>query len=100
MVAGQSVFRGSCSGRGEGAWPPAAASGALTACRLRRQAITCAADDEDVQAHNADRLYLRKHLAGALYERVKSGPSDPIVIALSVLNHEWWPDVDLKQDKL
>ena len=29
-------------------------------------AITCAADDEDVQAHNADRLYLCRHLAGAL----------------------------------
>ncbi len=34
-------------------------------------AITCAADDEDAQAHNADRLYLCKHLAGALYERFK-----------------------------
>ena len=62
-------------------------------------AITCAADDEDVQAHNADRLYLCKHLAGVLYERFKSGLSDPIVMALSVLNHKWWPDVVLKQDK-
>ncbi len=34
-------------------------------------AITCAADDEDAQAHNADRLYLCKLLAGALYERFK-----------------------------
>jgi hypothetical protein len=63
-------------------------------------AITCAADDEDVQAHNADRLYLCKHLAGALYERFKSGLSDSIVMALSALNHKWWPDVVLKQDKL
>jgi len=63
-------------------------------------AMTCAADDEDVQAHNADRLYLCKHLAGALYERFKSGLSDPIVMALSALNHKWWPDVVLKQDKL
>ena len=41
-------------------------------------AITCAADDEDVQAHNADRLYLCNYLAAALYERFKSGLSDPM----------------------
>ncbi len=29
-------------------------------------AITCAADDEDIEAHTADRLYLCRHLAGAL----------------------------------
>ena len=40
-----------------------------------------------------------KHLAGALYERFKSGLSDLIVMALSVLKHKWWPDVVLKQDK-
>ena len=62
-------------------------------------AITCDADDKDVEAHNADRLYLCRHLAGALYERFKSGLSDPIVTAFSVLNHKWWPDVVLKQDK-
>ena len=30
-------------------------------------AITCDADDSDVLAHNADRLYLCRHLAGALF---------------------------------
>jgi hypothetical protein len=64
-------------------------------------AITCAADDEDVRAHNADRQFrvLCKHLAGALYERFICGLSDSIVMALSLLNHKWWPDVVLKQDK-
>jgi hypothetical protein len=62
-------------------------------------AITCDADDKDVEAHNADRLYLCRHLAGALNERFKSGLSDPIVMAFSALNHKWWPDVVLKQDK-
>ena len=62
-------------------------------------AITCDADDKDVEAHNADRLYLCRHLAGALNERFKSGLSDPNVMAFSALNHKWWPDVVLKQDK-
>ena len=44
-------------------------------------AITYDADDKDVEAHNADRLYLCRHLAGALNERFKSGLSDPIVMA-------------------
>ena len=61
-------------------------------------AITCDADDKDVEAHNAGRLYLCRHLAGARNERFKSGLSDPIVMAFSVLNHKWWPDVALKQD--
>jgi hypothetical protein len=69
-------------------------------------AITCAADDdsEDVPAHNADRLYLCRHLAGALFERFKSGLSDlvRVVMAFSVLNHKYWPyvQVDLTQEKL
>ncbi len=41
-------------------------------------AITRAADDEDAQAHNADRLCLCSYLAAALYERFKSGLSDPM----------------------
>ena len=42
-------------------------------------AITCAVDQSDVEAHNADRLFLCRHLAGALFERFKSGLSDPVV---------------------
>jgi hypothetical protein len=40
-------------------------------------AITCDADDSDVLAHTAlaDRLYLCRHPAGALFERLKSGLS-------------------------
>ena len=37
--------------------------------------------------------------SGRPYERVKSGLSDPIVMAFFVLNHKWWPDVVFKQDK-
>ena len=62
-------------------------------------AITCDADDSDVLAHNADRLYLCRHLAGALFERFKSGLSDLVVMAFSVLNHKYWPYVDLTQEK-
>ena len=51
---------------------------------------------------NADRLYLCRHLAGALFERLKSGLSDLVVMAFSVLNHTYWPyvQVDLTQEKL
>ncbi len=49
----------------------------------------------------ADRLYLCRHLAGALFERFKpeSGLSDLVVMAafnlkFSVLNHKYWPYVD------
>ncbi len=58
---------------------------------------------------NADRLpvyYLCRHLAGpgALFERFKSGLSDLVVMALSVLNHKYCPyhdvQVDLTQEKL
>ena len=62
-------------------------------------AITCDADGSDVSAHNADRLYLCRHLAGALFERFKSGLSDLVVMAFSVLNHKYWPYVDLTQEK-
>ena len=37
--------------------------------------------------------------SGRPYERLKSGLSDPIVMAFFVLNHKWWPDVVFKQDK-
>ena len=47
-------------------------------------AITCDADDSDVSAHNADRLYFCRHLAGALFERFKSGPSDPVVMLVLI----------------
>jgi hypothetical protein len=57
-------------------------------------AISCADDDSDLVAHNNDRQYLCKHLAGALYERVSSLLSDPVVQAASALNHNWWLDVD------
>jgi hypothetical protein len=50
--------------------------------------MTCDADDKDVEAHNS-----------SLHERFKSGLSDPMVMAFSVLNRKWWPDVVLKQDK-
>ena len=40
-----------------------------------------------------------RHLAGALFERFKSGLSDLVVMAFSVLNHKYWPYVDLKQEK-
>jgi hypothetical protein len=53
---------------------------------------------------NADRLYLYRHLAGALFERFKSGLSDLVVMAFkfSVLNHKHWPyvQVDVTQEKL
>jgi hypothetical protein len=49
-------------------------------------AIICDANDKDVEAHNSDRLYLCRHLAGALKERFKSGLSDLIVMAFSVPN--------------
>ena len=57
-------------------------------------AITRADDDSDLDAHNKDRKYLCQHLAGALYERFSSLLSDPVVQAVSALNHKWWPDVD------
>ncbi len=60
---------------------------------------TCDADGSDVLAHNADRLYLCRHLAGALFERFKSGLSDLVVMAFSVLNHKYWPYADLTQEK-
>ena len=39
------------------------------------------------------------HLAGALLQRFKSGLSDPVVMAFSVLNHKYWPDVVFTQDR-
>ncbi len=62
-------------------------------------AISCADDDSDLDAHNKDRRYLCKHLAGALYERFSSLLSDPVVQAVSAVNHKWWPDVDLAKAK-
>ena len=46
-------------------------------------AITHAYEDSDLDAHNKDRQYLCKHLAGALYERFSSLLSDPVVQSVS-----------------
>jgi hypothetical protein len=62
-------------------------------------AISRADEDSALDAHNKDRQYLCKHLAGALYERFSSLLSDPVVQAVSALNHKWWPDVDLAKAK-
>ena len=47
-------------------------------------AITQAYEDSDLDAHNKDRQYLCKHLAGALYERFSSLLSDPVVQSVSL----------------
>ena len=48
-------------------------------------AISRADEDSDLDAHNKDRQYLCKHLAGALYERFSSLLSDSVVQAVSAL---------------